>query len=59
MSEKLLKLTLPKGSLQEDITIFFERAGLKLKSVSKRDYRPSVEDPEIYIKLFHILVFRL
>jgi ATP phosphoribosyltransferase len=51
MSEKVLKLTLPKGSLQEEIAIFFERAGLKLKSVSKRDYRPSVEDPEIYIKL--------
>lgn len=51
MSEKVLKLTIPKGSLQEDIAIFFERAGLKLKSVSKRDYRPSVGDPEIYIKL--------
>ncbi len=51
MSEKVLKLTIPKGSLQEDITLFFERAGLKLKSVSKRDYRPSVGDPEIYIKL--------
>ena len=51
MSEKVLKLTIPKGSLQEDIASFFERAGLKLKSVSKRDYRPSVGDPEIYIKL--------
>jgi ATP phosphoribosyltransferase len=51
MTEKVLKLTIPKGSLQEDIAAFFERAGLKLKSVSKRDYRPSVGDPEIYIKL--------
>ena len=51
MSEKVLKLTIPKGSLQEDIASFFERAGLKLKLVSKRDYRPSVGDPEIYIKL--------
>ena len=51
MKDKVLKLTIPKGSLQEDIASFFERAGLKLKSVSKRDYRPSVGDPEIYIKL--------
>ncbi len=51
MSEKVLKLTIPKGSLQEDIASFFERAGLKLKLMSKRDYRPTVGDPEIYIKL--------
>ena len=51
MNEKVLKLTIPKGSLQKDIASFFERAGLNLKFVSKRDYRPSVEDPEIYIKL--------
>ncbi len=51
MNDKVLKLTIPKGSLQEDVASFFERAGLKLKSVSKRDYRPSVDDPEIYIKL--------
>ncbi|KKM16704.1 hypothetical protein LCGC14_1683150 [marine sediment metagenome] len=51
MNNKVLKLTIPKGSLQEDVASFFERAGLKLKSVSKRDYRPSVDDPEIYIKL--------
>lgn len=47
----MLKLTIPKGSLQEDIASFFERAGLKLKLMSKRDYRPTVGDPEIYIKL--------
>lgn len=51
MSEKVLKLTIPKGSLQEEIASFFERAGLKLKLISKRDYRPTVGDPEIYIKL--------
>ena len=51
MEDKVLKFTIPKGSLQEDVASFFERAGLKLKSVSKRDYRPSVGDPEIYIKL--------
>jgi len=47
----VLKFTIPKGSLQEEVTTFFERAGLKLKFFSKRDYRPSVDDPEIYIKL--------
>ncbi|MHA2391191.1 MAG: ATP phosphoribosyltransferase [Promethearchaeota archaeon] len=51
MNDKVLKLTIPKGSLQEEVVSFFERAGLKLKFTSKRDYRPSVGDPEIYIKL--------
>ncbi|MFX1487885.1 MAG: ATP phosphoribosyltransferase [Promethearchaeota archaeon] len=51
MNEKVLKFTIPKGSLQEEVTSFFERAGLKLKFASKRDYRPSVGDPEVYIKL--------
>ena len=51
MQEKVLKISIPKGSLQEDISSFFERAGLKLSFDSKRDYRPSVGDPEIYLKL--------
>ncbi|MFX1394588.1 MAG: ATP phosphoribosyltransferase [Promethearchaeota archaeon] len=51
MSDKILKLTIPKGSLQETVTSFFERAGLKLSFASSRDYRPSVNDPEIYIKM--------
>ncbi|MFW9866115.1 MAG: ATP phosphoribosyltransferase [Candidatus Thorarchaeota archaeon] len=51
MNEKVLKFTIPKGSLQEEVTSFFERAGLKLKFASKRDYRPSAGDPEVYIKL--------
>ncbi|MFX1575066.1 MAG: ATP phosphoribosyltransferase [Promethearchaeota archaeon] len=51
MQEKLLKISIPKGSLQKDISSFFERAGLKLSFGSKRDYRPSVGDPEIYLKL--------
>ena len=51
MKEKELKISIPKGSLQEDISSFFERAGLKLSFGSKRDYRPSVGDPEVYIKL--------
>lgn len=51
MSERVLKFTIPKGSLQDTVNSFFERAGLKLIFVSKRDYRPSVGDPEISIKL--------
>ena len=51
MSKKLLKLTIPKGSLQEVVTDFFKRAGLKLSFSSSRDYRPTLSDPEIYIKL--------
>jgi len=51
MSNKILKLTIPKGSLQEVVTSFFDRAGLKLSYASSRDYRPSVGDPEVYVKL--------
>lgn len=51
MSERVLKFTIPKGSLQDTVALFFERAGLKLIFPSKRDYRPSVGDPEISIKL--------
>ncbi len=51
MNNRQLKLTIPKGSLQEVVTNFFERAGLKLNFSSSRDYRPSINDPEIYLKL--------
>ncbi len=51
MNNKVLKITIPKGSLHENVASFFERAGLKLSFTSKRDYRPSVDDSELYIKL--------
>jgi ATP phosphoribosyltransferase len=51
MNDNILKLTIPKGSLQNVVTTFFERAGLKLTYASSRDYRPSISDPEIYVKL--------
>ena len=51
MSNKLLKFTIPKGSLQEVVTNFFKRAGLKLSFSSNRDYRPTIGDSEVYIKL--------
>lgn len=50
-SDKQLKLTIPKGSLQDIVTSFFEQAGLKLRFSSDRDYRPSINDPELYVKL--------
>ncbi len=50
-NKKILKLTIPKGSLQGVVASLFERAGLNLHFASERDYRPSVSDPEIYIKL--------
>ncbi len=51
MSNNTLKLTIPKGSLQDVVTSFFQRAGLQLSYASSRDYRPSISDPEIYVKL--------
>jgi ATP phosphoribosyltransferase len=37
--------------LQNEVTNFFERAGLTLRFSSERDYRPKVGDPDIYLKL--------
>lgn len=51
MSEKNLKLTIPKGSLQSEVVEMFEKAGFKLKFSSNRDYRPSINDPQISVKL--------
>ncbi|MFX0072167.1 MAG: ATP phosphoribosyltransferase [Candidatus Hermodarchaeota archaeon] len=51
MNTNVLKLTIPKGSLQEVVASFFERAGLKLSFASSRDYRPSISDPDVYVKL--------
>ncbi len=51
MSNKTLKITIPKGSLQNSVVSFFERAGLKFSFSSKRDYRPTLNDSEIYVKL--------
>jgi len=51
MSNNTLKFTIPKGSLQDVVNSFFERAGLKLNYSSSRDYRPSIGDSEVYVKL--------
>jgi len=45
-SKKVLKLGLPKGSLQEATLKIFTRAGFKI-NVGKRSYFPDIDDPEI------------
>jgi ATP phosphoribosyltransferase len=47
MKEKVLKLGLPKGSLQEATFKMFQKAGFKLGLSSERSYFPSIDDPEI------------
>lgn len=48
--DKILKLGLPKGSLQESTFSLFQKAGYNI-SVSARSYFPSVEDNELKIML--------
>ncbi|HNU90765.1 MAG TPA: ATP phosphoribosyltransferase [Spirochaetota bacterium] len=50
MSEKKLKLGIPKGSLENATIELFEKAGWRI-SVSSRNYFPSIDDPEIYCAL--------
>ncbi len=49
--EKMLKLGLPKGSLQESTFELFQRAGFDV-SVAPRSYYPSFRDPDIQAVLF-------
>jgi ATP phosphoribosyltransferase len=46
MSKKVLKLGLPKGSLQESTFSIFRKAGYKI-SVESRSYFPRINDPDI------------
>ena len=48
--DKILKLGLPKGSLQESTFSLFQKAGYSI-SVSSRSYFPSAEDDELKIML--------
>ncbi len=50
MSEKILRLGLPKGSLQNSTFELFRKAGYNI-SVRERSYYPDVNDPEISIVL--------
>jgi ATP phosphoribosyltransferase len=45
-SDKILKLGLPKGSLQESTFTLFQKAGYSI-SASSRSYLPNIEDDEI------------
>ncbi|MFC1804588.1 ATP phosphoribosyltransferase [Candidatus Omnitrophota bacterium] len=47
MKEKVLKLGLPKGSLQEATMKMFKKAGFNVTVPSARSYFPSIDDPEI------------
>lgn len=47
MKERVLKLGLPKGSLQESTFRMFKKAGFNLNLSSERSYFPSIDDKEI------------
>jgi ATP phosphoribosyltransferase len=47
----ILKLGVPKGSLQESTVKLFEKAGYQI-IVSSRSYRPYIDDPEIECLMF-------
>ncbi len=47
MKGKILKLGLPKGSLQEATFKMFKKAGFNVSVSSERSYFPSIDDPEI------------
>ena len=52
MSEenRQLRVGLPSGSLQEPTISLFAKAGFTI-AVSSRSYKPSVDDPELVIRL--------
>ncbi len=50
MSQKTLRIGLPSGSLQEPTLALFGKAGFHI-SVPKRSYKPSIDDPEVEIRL--------
>jgi ATP phosphoribosyltransferase len=47
MTKKILKLGIPKGSLQESTFAMFKKAGFNMKLGDSRSYFPKVDDPEI------------
>jgi len=47
MKNKILKLGLPKGSLQESTFKMLRKAGFNVSLGSERSYFPSIDDPEI------------
>ena len=51
MGKKILRLGLPKGSLQETTVRLFEKAGYKIRT-TERSYFPRIDDDEIEVVLF-------
>ncbi|MFH0917973.1 MAG: ATP phosphoribosyltransferase [Candidatus Omnitrophota bacterium] len=51
MKEKVLKLGLPKGSLQEATFKMLKKAGFNVNLSSSRSYFPSIDDPQIQLVL--------
>lgn len=49
-TKQILKIGLPKGSLFEPTLDLFEKAGYNITGAS-RSYRPSIDDPELQIRL--------
>ncbi|MBU3958919.1 MAG: ATP phosphoribosyltransferase [Candidatus Omnitrophica bacterium] len=47
MKNQILKLGLPKGSLQEATFKMFKKAGFNLSLPSQRSYFPAIDDPQI------------
>lgn len=47
MKDRVLKIGLPKGSLQESTFRMFKKAGFNVFLSSERSYFPSIDDPEI------------
>jgi ATP phosphoribosyltransferase len=43
----ILKLGIPKGSLQESTFVMFKKAGFKIGLSDSRSYSPKIDDPEI------------
>ena len=45
--ERILKIGIPKGSLQDATFALFKKAGFEFRTSSSRSYHPTVDDPEI------------
>jgi len=51
MGKKILRMGIPKGSLQDTTVRLFDKAGYKIK-ISSRSYFPDINDDEIELVLF-------
>jgi len=49
-TQRILRIGLPKGSLSEPTLDLFEKAGYNISGAS-RSYRPSIDDPELQVRL--------